>query len=171
MLLTCWAETAGPMYQHRSSLCRAVTAGLPPSCTLEPLLNPLRCCTRGKTIMLDCGIHPGFANEASLPYLDDIDLDEVDVMLVTHFHLDHSAAVPFVVGRTPFKVEPSCLPFPPTRHAWLARVLQCARLQMSQYGAGHRRPAAALGCCWYFEMRLFACKVRMLHGLHAGTPR
>eukprot|EP00891_Asterochloris_glomerata_P003167 jgi/Astpho2/3167/fgenesh1_pm.00052_%23_3_t len=57
----------------------------------------------GKTIMLDCGIHPGFANEASLPYLDDIDLDEVDVMLVTHFHLDHSAAVPFVVGRTPFK--------------------------------------------------------------------
>ena len=58
--------------------------------------------------MLDCGIHPGFANEASLPYLDDIDLDEVDVLLVTHFHLDHSAAVPFVVGRTPFKVGPAC---------------------------------------------------------------
>ena len=86
--------------------------------------------------MLDCGIHPGFANEASLPYLDDIDLDEVDVMLVTHFHLDHSAAVPFVVGRTPFKVGPACLPMPPTWEAWLVSVLQCACLQASQSGAG-----------------------------------
>ena len=120
--------------------------------------------------MLDCGIHPGFANEASLPYLDDIDLDEVDVMLVTHFHLDHSAAVPFVVGRTPFKVEPACLPFPLTRHAWLARVLQRACLRVSQHGAGCTRPAAAQGCCWYCEMRLFACLVRMLHGSDARTP-
>lgn len=57
----------------------------------------------GKTIMLDCGIHPGYAGLASLPFLDEIDLSEVDVMLVTHFHLDHCAAVPYVVGRTNFR--------------------------------------------------------------------
>ncbi|KAL3156673.1 hypothetical protein ABBQ38_000954 [Trebouxia sp. C0009 RCD-2024] len=57
----------------------------------------------GKTIMMDAGIHPGFSGEASLPFLDTVDLDTVDVLLVTHFHLDHCAAVPYVVGRTNFK--------------------------------------------------------------------
>eukprot|EP00890_Picochlorum_soloecismus_P004992 jgi/Picsp_1/5494/NSC_02853-R1_protein len=56
-----------------------------------------------KTIMLDCGIHPGFSGHASLPFLDQVDLASVDVMLITHFHLDHCAAVPFVVGHTNFK--------------------------------------------------------------------
>ena len=60
---------------------------------------------RGKTIMMDAGIHPGFSGEASLPFLDTVDLDTVDVLLVTHFHLDHCAAVPYVVGRTNFKVR------------------------------------------------------------------
>lgn len=57
----------------------------------------------GKTVMLDCGIHPGFAGLASLPFFDEVDLSTVDVMLITHFHLDHCAAVPFVVGRTDFR--------------------------------------------------------------------
>lgn len=53
--------------------------------------------------MLDCGIHPGYSGEHSLPYFDLIDLNEVDLMLITHFHLDHCAAVPYVVGNTTFK--------------------------------------------------------------------
>lgn len=57
----------------------------------------------GKTIMMDCGIHPSYHGHASLPFLDHVDLSEVDVMLVTHFHMDHVAAVPFVVGHTNFK--------------------------------------------------------------------
>jgi cleavage and polyadenylation specificity factor subunit 3 len=57
----------------------------------------------GKTVMLDCGIHPGYAGLASLPFIDEIDISEVDVMLITHFHLDHCAAVPYVVGRTNFR--------------------------------------------------------------------
>ncbi|KAK9822187.1 hypothetical protein WJX81_008406 [Elliptochloris bilobata] len=57
----------------------------------------------GKTVMLDCGIHPGFSGMNSLPFFDEIDLDTVDAMLVTHFHLDHCAAVPYVVGKTNFK--------------------------------------------------------------------
>ena len=58
--------------------------------------------------MMDAGIHPGFSGEASLPFLDTVDLDTVDVLLVTHFHLDHCAAVPYVVGRTNFKVDSLC---------------------------------------------------------------
>jgi cleavage and polyadenylation specificity factor subunit 3 len=58
--------------------------------------------------MLDCGIHPGFSGEHSLPYFDEVDLDSVDLMLVTHFHLDHCAAVPYVVGKTVFKVWGAC---------------------------------------------------------------
>lgn len=58
---------------------------------------------RGKKVMLDCGIHPGFSGLASLPFLDEVDLDTVDVALITHFHLDHCAAVPYLVGKTNFK--------------------------------------------------------------------
>lgn len=58
---------------------------------------------QGKSVMLDCGIHPGFSGAASLPFLDAVDLSEIDAMLVTHFHLDHCAAVPYVVGRTSFR--------------------------------------------------------------------
>lgn len=53
--------------------------------------------------MLDCGIHPGFTGLQSLPYFDEVDLSSVDVALITHFHLDHCAAVPYLVGHTNFK--------------------------------------------------------------------
>ncbi len=54
--------------------------------------------------MLDCGIHPGFSGDTCLPFFDSTEMDEIDVMLVTHFHLDHCAAVPYVTSHTPFKV-------------------------------------------------------------------
>ncbi|KAK9862033.1 hypothetical protein WJX84_006221, partial [Apatococcus fuscideae] len=57
----------------------------------------------GKSVMLDCGIHPGYSGESCLPFFDNTEMDEIDVMLVTHFHLDHCAAVPYVTGKTPFK--------------------------------------------------------------------
>jgi len=58
---------------------------------------------KGKSVMFDCGVHPGYAGIASLPYFDEVDLSTVDVLLVTHFHLDHCAAVPFLVGHTNFR--------------------------------------------------------------------
>ena len=61
--------------------------------------------------MLDCGIHPGYSGMASLPYLDQVALEEVDVMLVTHFHLDHCAAMPFVTAKTAFRVRAAFPPF------------------------------------------------------------
>eukprot|EP00808_Paulinella_micropora_P028429 g165.t1 len=56
-----------------------------------------------KTIMLDCGVHPAKSNKDSLPFLDAIDVSEVDLCLVTHFHLDHAAAVPYLLTKTTFK--------------------------------------------------------------------
>ncbi len=55
--------------------------------------------------MFDCGIHPAFKGMDSLPLLDEIDIDTVDVALITHFHLDHCAAVPYLLRKTRFKVR------------------------------------------------------------------
>lgn len=67
--------------------------------------------------MFDCGVHPGFHGMQSLPYLDLVDLSTVDVALITHFHLDHCAAVPYLVGHTKFKVRSGAGGGP---HCWRA---------------------------------------------------
>ncbi|KAK3793795.1 hypothetical protein RRG08_061929 [Elysia crispata] len=58
---------------------------------------------KGKKILLDCGIHPGMSGMASLPYLDMIEPEEIDLMLVSHFHLDHSGGLPYFLQKTAFK--------------------------------------------------------------------
>ncbi|KAF4733775.1 Integrator complex subunit 11, partial [Perkinsus olseni] len=58
---------------------------------------------RGRTVMFDCGIHPAHTGMTALPFFDHLstaDLTNVDLLLVTHFHLDHSGAVPYLIGRT-----------------------------------------------------------------------
>lgn len=50
---------------------------------------------KGKKIMLDCGIHPGGEGLAALPFFDAIDPASIDLVLITHFHLDHAAGLPF----------------------------------------------------------------------------
>ncbi|XP_069132461.1 cleavage and polyadenylation specificity factor subunit 3-like [Argopecten irradians] len=58
---------------------------------------------KGKKIMLDCGIHPGLNGMASLPFLDLVDVEEIDLLLMSHFHLDHCGALPFFLEKTEFK--------------------------------------------------------------------
>jgi cleavage and polyadenylation specificity factor subunit 3 len=58
---------------------------------------------KGKTILLDCGIHPAYSGMAALPYFDEIDPSMVDLLLVSHFHLDHAAGLPYFMEKTPFK--------------------------------------------------------------------
>ena len=58
---------------------------------------------RNTTILLDCGIHPGYDGMAGLPFFDRVDPEQVDVLLVTHFHLDHAASLPYFTERTGFK--------------------------------------------------------------------
>ena len=50
---------------------------------------------KGKTVMLDCGVHPGYHGEAAMPFFDEIDPSEVDMVLVSHFHIDHIASLPY----------------------------------------------------------------------------
>ncbi|XP_045501529.1 cleavage and polyadenylation specificity factor 73 [Colias croceus] len=58
---------------------------------------------KSKKIMLDCGIHPGLSGMDALPFVDLIEADEVDLLLISHFHLDHSGALPWFLTKTSFK--------------------------------------------------------------------
>lgn len=57
----------------------------------------------GKKIMLDCGIHPGLSGWNSLPFFDETTVSEIDLLLITHFHLDHCGALPWFLQKTAFK--------------------------------------------------------------------
>ena len=53
---------------------------------------------------MDCGIHPAHNGLQGLPYFDDIeDTSKIDLLLVSHFHLDHSAALPYFLEKTDFR--------------------------------------------------------------------
>lgn len=58
---------------------------------------------KGKTVLFDCGIHPAYSGMAALPYFDEIDPSTIDVLLVTHFHLDHAASLPYFLEKTTFR--------------------------------------------------------------------
>ncbi|RDW74971.1 hypothetical protein BP6252_06113 [Coleophoma cylindrospora] len=58
---------------------------------------------KGKTVMLDAGMHPAYDGLAALPFYDDFDLSTVDVLLISHFHIDHAASLPYVLAKTNFK--------------------------------------------------------------------
>ncbi|KIJ67738.1 hypothetical protein HYDPIDRAFT_71790, partial [Hydnomerulius pinastri MD-312] len=40
---------------------------------------------------------------ASLPFVDELDWSTVDAMLITHFHLDHAAALTYIMEKTNFR--------------------------------------------------------------------
>ncbi|QIW96236.1 hypothetical protein AMS68_001754 [Peltaster fructicola] len=58
---------------------------------------------KGKTVMLDAGIHPAYDGLAALPFYDEFDLGTVDLLLITHFHMDHAASLPYVLAKTNFR--------------------------------------------------------------------
>lgn len=58
---------------------------------------------KNKVIMLDSGVHPGLSGMNSLPFFDDYDLSNVDILLISHFHLDHAASLPYVMQQTSFR--------------------------------------------------------------------
>ncbi|KAI9681093.1 MAG: endoribonuclease ysh1 [Caeruleum heppii] len=58
---------------------------------------------KGKTVMLDAGMHPAYDGLAAMPFYDDFDLSTVDVLLISHFHIDHAASLPYVMSKTNFK--------------------------------------------------------------------
>lgn len=54
-------------------------------------------------LLLDCGVHPAFTGICSLPFLDLVDLSKIDAIFITHFHLDHAGALPYLTEKTNFK--------------------------------------------------------------------
>ncbi|XVF45222.1 hypothetical protein PTKIN_Ptkin02bG0187800 [Pterospermum kingtungense] len=56
-----------------------------------------------KTVLFDCGIHPAYSGMAALPYFNEIDPSTIDVLLITHFHLDHAASLPYFLEKTTFR--------------------------------------------------------------------
>ncbi|TPX56215.1 hypothetical protein PhCBS80983_g04700 [Powellomyces hirtus] len=38
---------------------------------------------KGKTIMLDCGLHPAYTGLTALPFLDEVDPSTIDVLLIS----------------------------------------------------------------------------------------
>ncbi len=49
-------------------------------------------------IMIDCGIDPGEQGTESYPFLDapEFNINELDAVVVTHSHLDHSGIIPYL---------------------------------------------------------------------------
>lgn len=68
---------------------------------------------KGKTIMLDAGLHPAYVGVSSLPFFDEIEPKDIDLLLVSHFHLDHAAALPYFLEKTEFAGK--CVMTHPTR--------------------------------------------------------
>ncbi|KAF2461911.1 metallo-beta-lactamase superfamily protein [Lineolata rhizophorae] len=58
---------------------------------------------KGKTVMLDAGMHPAYDGLQALPFYDEFDLSTVDVLLISHFHIDHAASLPYVLAKTNFR--------------------------------------------------------------------
>ncbi len=56
-----------------------------------------------KRVLLDCGIHPGLNGMDALPFVDMIEADKIDLLLVSHFHLDHAGALPWFLQKTTFR--------------------------------------------------------------------
>ena len=59
---------------------------------------------KNKSVMLDCGIHPAKDGLGALPsfFNEYLDFADVKLCLITHFHLDHVAGLPYLMKKTDF---------------------------------------------------------------------
>ncbi len=55
--------------------------------------------TQESRILLDCGINPAAIDETTYPYFDapEFNIKDLDAVILTHPHLDHSAALPLLI--------------------------------------------------------------------------
>jgi len=96
---------------------------------------------RGMTIMLDCGIHPGYEGLNSLPFFDRVEPESVDVLLVTHFHLDHAGSLPYFTERTVREIVVEWLRsvmFVPDRYERVCKVINKEMLRVVVSGIDNK---------------------------------
>uniref|UniRef100_A0A7I4YP52 Beta-lactamase and RNA-metabolising metallo-beta-lactamase domain containing protein n=1 Tax=Haemonchus contortus TaxID=6289 RepID=A0A7I4YP52_HAECO len=90
---------------------------------------------KGKKILLDCGVHPGMHGVDALPFVDFIDIEEIDLLLITHFHLDHCGALPWLLEKTGFQGK--CFMTHATKAIY--RMLLGDYIKVAKYGGGSDR--------------------------------
>lgn len=56
-----------------------------------------------KKIMLDCGLMINKEDSDSLPLFDKIDPQEIEMIIITHAHLDHCGALPYFLAKYDYK--------------------------------------------------------------------
>ena len=63
----------------------------------------------GKRVMLDCGMHMGYNDDRRFPDFSYIAQDEpltdhIDAVIISHFHLDHCGALPYMTEMVGYQV-------------------------------------------------------------------
>lgn len=87
------------------------------------------------SVQLDCGIHPGMHDFAALPFVDLIDAESLDLLLITHFHLDHCGALPWMLNKTGFRGR--CFMTHATKSIY--RMLLGDYIKMAKYGGNQEK--------------------------------
>ncbi|CAI5447121.1 unnamed protein product [Caenorhabditis angaria] len=89
---------------------------------------------KGKRVMLDCGVHPGLQGVDALPFVDFVDVENIDLMLITNFHLDHCGALPWFLQKTAFRGK--CFMTHATKAIY--RMMLGDYIRISRYGGSDR---------------------------------
>ncbi|CAI5958358.1 unnamed protein product [Closterium sp. NIES-64] len=96
--ITCWHRWAALLWSPAF-----FPSPSPPLNPLPPHPIPFHRTQPSSHCQFDCGIHPAYSGIAGLPFFDEIDPSCIDVLLVTHFHLDHAASLPYFLSKTNFQ--------------------------------------------------------------------
>jgi integrator complex subunit 11 len=107
--------------------------------------------TLGKdTVMLDCGMHVGFKDHRRFPDFSSLLKEgklenKITCVLVTHFHLDHCGALPYLTGKVGYKGP--IVMTPPTRAICPVLLEDYRKVMSDRYGAKDMYSSAMIAQC------------------------
>ena len=82
-------------------------------------------------VLIDCGIDPSQDDAGSYPYFDapEFNISEIDAVVVTHSHLDHSGLIPYLF-KFGYEVPVYCTA--PTRDVMVLLQLDMVKIQRAE---------------------------------------